>query len=249
MIRVVGHFSLACNGKELGVPPAAQRPVAFLATATRPVSRMTMAGRIWPDNHMSEAHDKLRKAMWRLNTLTPEPVLVGAGTIQFANNLRSDLSEARQAAAHLFDNTTSQQGVPRANLFEEDILIDWDDEWIEEERRGYHVLRLHALEHLARQSLAEQKLIDAERTCSTIVRDDPLRESARLLLATIHLALGDPARAMRGLNDYQAMLEADLGLLSSHRLSAAMEAVGLVNTHSDDTRGSRHGGQLPGILG
>jgi DNA-binding SARP family transcriptional activator len=231
-IGVVGRFSLVCNGTELAVPPAAQRPLAFLATATRPVSRMTMAGRIWPYSHTSDALDKLRKAVWRVNTLTRDPVLVNRTTIQFATYSTVDLRQAREAATQLFDGVSTHSASLCADLFEEDILIDWDDDWLEDHRHRYHLLRLHALEHLAQRFLSARKLIDAERTCLSVVRDDPLRETARLLLAEIYLSQKHPARAIHGLNEYRTMMESQLGLKVSHELQAAIDSIGPIPARS-----------------
>jgi len=231
-IGVVGRFSLVCNGTELAVPPAAQRPLAFLATATRPVSRMTMAGRIWPYSHTSAALDKLRKAVWRVNTLTRDPVLVNRTTVEFTAHSTVDLRQAREAATQLLDGASTHRAASCADLFEEDILIDWDDDWLEEHRQRYHLLRLHALEHLAQRFLSARKLIDAERTCLSVVRDDPLRESARLLLAEIYLLQKHPARAIRGLTEYETMMESQLGLKVSHELHAAIDSIGPIRARS-----------------
>jgi DNA-binding SARP family transcriptional activator len=231
-IGVVGRFSLVCNGTELAVPPSAQRPLAFLATAKRSVSRMTMAGRIWPDNRTSDALEKLRKAVWRVNTLTPDPVLLNLTTIQVVRHASIDLHEAREAAWQLFDGESARRAVSCADLFEEDILIDWDDDWLAEHRQQYHVLRLHALEHLAQKFVASRKLIDAERMCLSVVRDDPFRESARLLLAKIYLMQKQPVRAIHGLNEYETMMESQWGLKVSRELRAAIDSIAVARPDS-----------------
>jgi len=87
---------------------------------------------------------------------------------------------------------------------------------------------------MTQQHLATRQLIDAERTCLSIVRDDPLRESARLLLAEIYLLQHHPARAMRGLNEYQAMMESQLGLRVGGDVRKAIDSIGIMGTRSHD---------------
>lgn len=226
-IGVVGRFSLVQSGSEIQIPPVAQRPVAFLAAATESVSRRTMAERLWPDTSIEQALERLRKAVWRVNNLAHDPVVVIHGTAEFADHVRVDLREARDVASDLFADTSPSCDQACTRLFEKDLLTDWEDEWLDEYRQRYHVLRLHALEHLAQHFLDIGQVIDAERTCLAIVKDDPFRESAQLLLADIYVAQRNPARALQRLNEYGDLLQAELGLLTSESVRDAAKSIRL----------------------
>lgn len=226
-IGVVGRFSFAQSGSEIPIPPVAQRPVAFLAAATGSVSRTTMAERLWPDTSLVQALERLRKAVWRVNTLVRDPVLVIQGTVQFADHVRVDLREAREVASDLFVDITTRCDKTCTQLFEEDLLTDWEDEWLSEYRQRYYVLRLHALEHLTQHFLDVGHVIDAERTCLAIIKDDPFRESAQLLLADIYLAQRNPARALQRLIEYGDLLQAELGLPASESVRDVARSIRL----------------------
>ncbi|MGH2982183.1 MAG: AfsR/SARP family transcriptional regulator [Solirubrobacterales bacterium] len=67
-------------------------------------------------------------------------------------------------------------------LFEADLLPDWDDEWLAMERERLRQIRLAALEHLADRRLADGDIVGAIQAGTTAVPCGPLRETSHWVL-------------------------------------------------------------------
>lgn len=211
-LRLVGEFELRGGDRALRVCPSAQRLLAFLALAGRPVRRTVVAGALALEADESRAAARLRSMLWRV----PRPggvALVDAGPqrVCLAPAVRVDYRETEGAVA---------AGGGELAALAEDLLPDWDDDWVVVERERYRQSRLHALEQLCLRHREAGEYDLALRAGLTAVSGEPLRESAHRRVVEVHLAEGNAAEALRQYETFRRLLRADLGLPPSPAIRA-----------------------------
>lgn len=215
-VRVLGEFQVTCDEEVLALSAAGQRVVGCLAVLhrQRPVRRATIADRLWPDAPPARAASNLRSVLWRL----PRPrgrllVKGGSATIVLHDDVQVDLWESEEVAAAICarDDLPGEEVAGLASL-EQDLLPDWDEDWLVMEREAFRQLRLHALEHVAAASCDRGRFTDALSAGLCAVRSEPLRESAHRLVIAVHLAEGNFAEALRQYDGYRRLLAHELGL-------------------------------------
>ena len=228
-LRLIGGFQCWCDGAPLTLPKGSERPIAFLALQPRPVSRLYVAGTLWPDVTEARSLGNLRSALWRLGG--QEIVRVDADRLSLAPTVAVDARAVEAVALRLTDPSTpaGDEALPPAlrTLLSSDILPDWYDEWVLVERERLRDLRLNTLEVLGGRLLAAGDLVRARMAALAIVRAEPLRESAQRLLISAHLAHGNWADAARQLQSYRSLLRAELGVAPSPQMDALAAAAGV----------------------
>jgi DNA-binding SARP family transcriptional activator len=93
-----------------------------------------------------------------------------------------------------------------------DLLPDWYDAWLIEDRESVRQLRLHAVEGLACEFTMLGRHTEAIHAALTAVKLEPLRETARTALIRAYLAEGNRSEALRQFNHYRQLLSAELGV-------------------------------------
>jgi DNA-binding SARP family transcriptional activator len=211
-LRLVGEFELSDPQRVLPVCPSAQRLLAYLALAGRPVQRSVVAGTLALEADEARAAARLRSALWRV----PRPdgsVLVEATArrVRLAPDVQVDYRQTESAVA---------AGGADLGALAEDLLPDWDDDWVVVERERYRQARLHALEELCARHRQAGRYDLALRAGLTAVSGEPLRESAHRRVIETHLAEGNPAEALRQYETFRRLLRAELGLPPSPAIRA-----------------------------
>jgi len=93
-----------------------------------------------------------------------------------------------------------------------ELLPDWYDDWVLQERERLRQLRLLALEAAGERLLETGRRSEASIVALAAVCADPLRETAYRLLIRSHLAAGNLAEAVRQFGIFRARLWRELGL-------------------------------------
>jgi DNA-binding SARP family transcriptional activator len=203
-LRLVGEFELTCSGEVLPVGPATQRLLAYLALSGRAVRRSVVAGTLVLDSGETQAAARLRSALWRVPRPGGTPLVDATGDrLRLAPAVLVDYREAQRAAA---------AGRPEPDALGEDLLPDWDDDWVVVERERYRQARLHALEWLCGQHRRAGEYGAALHAGLLAVGSEPLRESAHRQVIETHLAEGNPAEALRQYETFRRLLRTELGL-------------------------------------
>jgi DNA-binding SARP family transcriptional activator len=127
-----------------------------------------------------------------------------------------------------------------------DLLPDWNDEWLQDEREELRQTRLHALESLARLLSACGRHADAIQTALAAIRLEPLRETAHRTLIEIHIAEGNWSEAHRQFQRCRRMLRKELGVEPSDSMRRLLEkrpgwsssaaSLRALSRHSGETR-------------
>jgi DNA-binding SARP family transcriptional activator len=112
---------------------------------------------------------------------------------------------------------------PFRERFAQELLPEWDDDWVVEERFQLNQLRLHALETFAKRLIDEGRYGRALEAALTAMRDQPLRESAHRLVIRIHLLEGNQVEALLAYRRFRDLLRREVGVKPSERIEKVLE--------------------------
>jgi DNA-binding SARP family transcriptional activator len=208
---------------------SAARLVAFLALHTRPLRRVYVAGKLWPEISDRRAAASLRTALWRTNECSSGLLRANATHLSLGPDVEVDLREATTLAYAVLDMrgrgatgspdlafwTTAARRLVRTP---DEVLPDWYDEWIVLDRERYRQVRLHALEALCIELACVGQYPDAIEAGVAAVEMEPLRESAHRALMVAHLEEDNPVEALREYRSFARLLQHELRLDPSPRI-------------------------------
>ena len=219
-ISLLGGFEL--EPAVPSVPEGSQRLLAFLALKGRLIRRQAVAGALWPMATDSQASSSLRSALARLPGDVRALVATSARELGLSDGVSVDLWDARAFARDLVGAPRSPlESDPRPGTIKAlsaELLPDWYDDWTVIEAEEWRQLRLYALEALAERLTAGGRYACAAAAALAAVRAEPLRESPRAALISVHLAEGNPSEAIREYARYADMLMVELGVEPTERL-------------------------------
>jgi len=143
-----------------------------------------------------------------------------------------DLHETTAFTRHLVDGRvgTGEDGAWRA--LASDVLPYWYDDWVADERKHFHQLRLHALEAVASRLAVQQRYTEALDAALAAVAAEPLRESAHRAVIGVHLAEGNAAQAVLQYRRCERLFATQLGLLPPAEIRDPIDRVMLSRTGS-----------------
>ncbi len=217
-VQLLRGFSLVCGDEEVALPLSAQRLVAFLALQERPLLRLYVAGVLWPDTNEKRSYANLRSALWRLRKVGHDIVEAHTANLRLAPEVDVDAHRALEVARSLLHGGDDELPEDVTALLGSDLLPDWYDDWVVDERERLHQLRVHALEVLAKRLADDGSFGLATEAGLAALQSNPLRESANRTLIGVFLAEGNPAEAVRRYRSYSQLLEQELGLAPSEEL-------------------------------
>lgn len=222
-VALMGALELEHEGAVVALPMSAQRLLAFVALQDKPLARLYVAGRLWPDASEPRAGASLRSALWRLQRADGGVVQANSRTLVLAQWASVDV-QCVTAVAHrvLHGGPVSDQDA-EALCRSDDLLPDWYDDWVDIERERFRQLRLHALEQLCGRLTAEGRFSDALEAGLAAVRAEPLRETAHRALIGMHLAEGNVSEAVRQYATCEQLMSRALGMEPSHQTLRVLE--------------------------
>ncbi len=210
----MGGFALSCEGTDVRTTPVVQRLIALLALQERAVSRVYVAGSLWPRHSERRAAGSLRSAIWRTNDVSRDLLTSDGSSIGLRPDVVVDSRELLAESRRVLDRSASRSAID-IDLFSHDLLPDWYDDWVLFERERLRHVRLATLERRAAQMAGSGDYLAALHAGTAAVQSEPLRESAHRVLVEAHLAAGNVAEAIRQFELYAKILAAELGLAPS----------------------------------
>lgn len=215
---LLGGFRLLISGELVQVGQTGQRLLAVLACRGRQASRGQIAHALWPDTTSARAHANLRTALYRLCRSAPGIVHATTSYLQLAVGIQVDLEQSTRLATRVLgvgDGPMADERVltdsMRANLYD-DLLPDWDDDWLADHQYRYRQMRLTTLETLAHKLATAGYHGAAVNAALAAVQADPLRDSAHETLIRACLAQGNRHEAYTHYTTYRRILRDELGL-------------------------------------
>ncbi len=226
-ISLLGGFGLSDGRVDVAIAEGPQRLIAFLALRKKPVRRVLAAGTLWPEASADHAHSSLRSTLARLDDGARSALAVTTSTLGIADRITVDLWESEAIARRLIGPHESllvdRSASAEVDALSADVLPDWYEDWVIVEAEAWRQRRLHALEALAGDLLAEGAFGEAISAAQAAVRADALRESSRAALIRVHIAEGNVSEAMREFTDYRDLLLRELNLEPTPRLRELLD--------------------------
>ena len=211
-MHLLGDFALVVDGDPVVLSSSTQRVIALLALEGT-CGRSRLAGRLWPDATEMRARASLRTALWRVQQAAPTLILSTPASVALNRDATVDIAVMIDHAHRIMAGTAHDPADPVVrNLNEGELLPDWDDEWLSDERERLHQLRVHVLETVATQLTARAMYGLAIEASLAALRLDPLRESAHRALIAVHIAEGNVSEALKAFRKCQDVLHRELGV-------------------------------------
>ena len=196
-LSLLGGFALSSGGEPVALPPTAQRVLAFLALAERPLARAYVSGTLWPDRSDARSAASLRTAVWRLQQADAHLINADAQRLGVAHHLRVDYRDRAAVATRVLAGDPGDASVLAALCRPGELLPDWYEDWLDLERERFRLLRAGALERLAESLADRRRFAEAAEAGLAAVTSDPLRETAHRALIRVFLAEGNAFEAVR----------------------------------------------------
>jgi DNA-binding SARP family transcriptional activator len=217
-LNLLGGFGLAVDHQPVSVGLTGQRLLSLLACLGRPVSRSRAAFLLWPDTAEARAQSNLRTAVYRLQRACRGALESTGPHVGLGASVRVDVAAIRQVAGDILglgqlpDNSDAVVAdALRLNLYE-DLLPDWQDDWLRDDQYRHRQLRLDTLEVLAQRLADSGRHREAFHIALAAVQADPLRDSAYETLIRSCLARGNRNDAMNAYHTYRRIMRDELGL-------------------------------------
>jgi predicted ATPase/DNA-binding SARP family transcriptional activator len=198
--------------------------LAYLALHPgRPHPRDTLVDLLWPDDPLSTGRNKLRQALTSLRyQLEPPGTLKGAllqadraavqlNPLAFATDVARLETRLQQAARAPGATERAHHLIQAVELYRGELLPGHFDPWVLAERQRLQEAYLAALGQLVTllEDMGEPE--QARDYAWRGVRVDPLREEGQHSLIRLLLRLGETGAARRQYQEWERLLEAELG--------------------------------------
>ena len=210
-LQLLGEFQLRSGTTRIGLGGVQQRLLAFLVLQRRAVAREVVSGSLWPESG-SDAGAALRNAVWRLRKAAPGVLVASREHLRVADGLTVDLDRAHEVARQLVPAPSRPPPPAVVSLLGDDLLPDWQDDWVVVERERFRRLRLHALEVAAQALTTVARFAEAINAATLAVDAEPLRESAHRVLIRAHIAEGNWSEALQQYERCRRVLDEELGI-------------------------------------
>ena len=222
-LRLLGGWQLVVDGADVELGHREQRLVSLLGLRARSV-RGQVASTLWPDSTDQRALASLRRAVLQCQQRSPGLLEATRLTLALAPGVQVDVDDLRRAVG--LTRLPMTDLVARellAAVRGDELLPGWYDDWAVEERDRLEQLRAEALERVAAYALEQGDAalaIDAARSASEV---EPLRELPREVSIRAHLQGGDVAGALHEFRRYSTVLQDEVGVAPSARVTALVE--------------------------
>jgi DNA-binding SARP family transcriptional activator len=178
------------------------------------------AGILWPDADEHHASANLRSTLWRISGISP-PLVSREPSLRLTPGITVDLWDAYAMASRSVDPTTpmSDLGPDPTAWFVEDLLPDWNEDWVMVERERFRQVRLHVLEGLCDRFAKAGLMMQAIEAGLAAVNADPLRETSHRALIRAHMMEGNWSEAVRQYLRCRMIFDEELGIEPSAGLT------------------------------
>ena len=225
-LGLLGGFELQAQARAVRAPLHVQRLLAFLALQSRPLHRAYVAGRLWIDLSQEHAHGCLRTTLWRMGRMGCPVVEVTSTHLALAPAVAVDVRELEACAERvLHDGAPAMSDDVDLLTRAAELLPDWYDDWVLQERERLRQLRLVALEAAAEGLIVVRRYSEAAIAALAAVGSDPLRESSCRLLIRSHLGEGNAAEALHHFDVFRTELQRLHGLEPSPQMQELIQEI------------------------
>jgi DNA-binding SARP family transcriptional activator len=229
-VYLFGNFQVhTSNDAELTLRPTAARLFAFLLLHRHQVHlREVVAESFWQNSEINRARRSLNTTLWQLrNTLdhqdNPQKMIITATQEQITINQEANLwldvaafdKKARQGEAYFNAGQLAEaiQLLEEAiKLYQGDLLQNFYDPWVLQERERLRLTFLRCLSQLMRIHQQLQNFEASIDCAQQILRVEPWREDIHRTLMTLYIERGMRANAIRQYQICRQLLASELAV-------------------------------------
>ena len=210
-LELLGPFVLRIDGSAVRVTRGSERVLALLGLHKR-MDRRRVSGMLWPDHTGERAAANLRAAIWRLPGYGRRLIVATGRELALDPLVDCDVDRLKASALDLLEGNGLADRVAELCKFNDDLLPDWDEEWLTSERDWLQQLKMQALDFAAEWLTTVGRSAEAALVAMLAVRADPLRESSQRLLVAAHEANHNHSLAIRQYELYRTLVRTELGI-------------------------------------
>jgi len=229
---LLGPFELNVKGETIQLPTRKMEALlAYLVLHPTLQSRERIASLFWGDSPNELARRSLRTALSALRKELGEDFLItDRETLKLNPDfpVGVDVHEMEKEAKDVLSGNA--QAVIQMNIYRDDLLRDFYDEWILEEREQVRTLVIQALLQWAQSLRTEGEYRRAVEAAQKIISIDPASERAYQHLIFCYGALGDRAAALKSYEDCALQLRQKVGVDPAEDTSALYEQIKAANS-------------------
>lgn len=241
-IRLFGGFNLAIGGNRVDISARLAAILAYLARRSGcEIPRDRLAGLYWGRMPGEQARRNVRVALFRINQLlhSAHPAVPARLIHSFGNFVSLPRHSFLHIDANEFeavlDDCCSRQDLPAANLmlrvqrvvdlYCDDLLPDFDENWIVEERASLRSKYLLALKFLIFVCLTENDRRSALYWCERAMKVDVGDEEMAALAMKIAAQMGNRSHAVKTFRALVLMLRREFGIAPSPEMGELLRGL------------------------
>lgn len=222
-LSLLGRWQLRTGGRLVDVAPRQRRIISVLALVGSQ-SRRVLAATLWPTSAEPQAAGNLRSGLWQVNHQLPNLISSAAEVLSLDPNVAVDLHHVHHRIGVIKFGIEPPDPDDVSVLGRSQLLPGWYDDWVLVEQERFNVLRMEALETLARRFFERGERDDGFEAALAAAAIEPLRECAHRLIIEGHLQAGNYDSAVHAYNDFRTRLTAELGVPPSRQMSRLIAA-------------------------
>lgn len=218
-ITLFDNLTLTYDGKPFtfkGIPKTVPLLAYLLLHQDRPIHRDELAFALWPDESEKSARGKLRRHIYALRQLLPNPDYISRNGTQIA--WQSAETDWLDVTAFEQASQTPDQLPQVVVLYGRGLLPQVDEAWLTPIRNRYQQIFTAALAHLIDRHTRQQAWADAIALAECWLAVEPLNEAAARALITVRYRSGDQSGALQSYFDFEERLADELDVSPSDAL-------------------------------
>lgn len=215
-ISLLGHFRIEKQTQPVQLSTRkTESLLAYLVLHPQPHGREKLAALFWGDSSDTEARNSLRNALAVLNKkLGHGLLLVDRQSISINPEypLWVDALIFESQAAEFLTSPSSDLKQVNHELYQNDLLSDFYDDWVFPLRENYRSLFLDTLLQLTQQMRSQSEYEKAIEYAHKVITFDPANERAHQHIMFCHAAKGDRNAAIKQYDECKQALADELGV-------------------------------------
>ena len=202
MSRCWAPFALSVGDHQRVLPKGVRRLIALLALNRDGLDRPTTASLLTPHLAPKNAAGSLPTTLSRLHGTGLRMVETDRSKLRLAPHVTADCWELEALAVRLLEGALEPLAHDDSSDLALELLPEFDDPWVRQERARLRDLGLHALETYGRKQAARGELVAALSMPHRVRAADPSRESAVSALIEIYISQGNVGDVDRAYLDF-----------------------------------------------
>ncbi len=230
-LYLLGSFRLERSGQTIRLAThKAESLLAYLALSRKETghSREKLAALLWGDSPDALARSSLRRGLVLLRkALGHDLVLANRDTVQIdpAYPLWVDALEFQAQAERLINGSPGVAVGLDTSLYQDDLLVDYYDEWITPFREHLRSLLLESLLKLSDSARIHGQYERAVQYARMVLQRDAANETAHQTLMSCYWKMGKRSAALNQYQECERILEHELGVKPSPETMALYRTI------------------------